>query len=245
MQRFGQLSGQPSGHLCGLRRPPSRPLRGSLPRAGLALTTVLLALAATACGATPTGSPATAAGAGASSSGGSGSGTMPSSASSAVSSPAPTSAGSAGSSTGAGMVVTPRWCATRDLRASLHVLGAAAGSRYVRVDLTNTSGHLCRTGGFGGVSFVGGGNGSQLGAPATREGTPRTVVLAPGASAGARLQEGSAENYDPARCRITPADGLRVYPPNNTASLFVADRAMACRDASVHLLTLRPYRLLH
>lgn len=141
----------------------------------------------------------------------------------------------------------PEQCATSQLDASLQAGDGAAGSTYYQVVLTNTGDQPCKTGGFGGVSFVGGGDGTQIGAAAVREdeGQAKTIVLQPGDRASATLQESEAGNYDKATCKPTPADGLRVYPPNTTESLFVKqDGAVGCANSKVRLLFLRPYQPL-
>ena len=37
---------------------------------------------------------------------------------------------------------------------------------------------------------------------------------------------------------MTPAAGFRVYPPEDTASLFIAQPRDACSDAGTRLLTI-------
>ena len=37
---------------------------------------------------------------------------------------------------------------------------------------------------------------------------------------------------------MTPAAGFRVYPPEDTASLFIAQPRDACSDAETRLLTI-------
>jgi hypothetical protein len=133
-------------------------------------------------------------------------------------------------------------CRTSDLRLSLANQEGTAGSTYVDVVLTNTSAHTCSTGGFGGVSFVGDGNGTQIGAAAVRVGTGKAFTLRPGEHANATLQETDAGVYSPARCKPTRVDGLRVYPPNQTASLFVKRAGMACASDKVVLLHLQAYK---
>ncbi len=136
-------------------------------------------------------------------------------------------------------------CATPDLRVSVSRGEGAAGSTYYSLRLTNTSPQPCRTGGFGGVSLVGTPTGAPIGAPAARvdKGQAKPLRLPPGAHADAVLQVGNAGNYDKATCRPVAAKGLRVYPPNETRSLFVPLAATACRSSDVQLLSLSPYRV--
>ena len=47
------------------------------------------------------------------------------------------------------------------------------------------------------------------------------VVLKPGAAAAAQLQLVNVANFDAGVCRPTPVRGLRVYPPGETAALFI------------------------
>ena len=138
----------------------------------------------------------------------------------------------------------PARCTTKDLRVSLTGGEGAAGSTYYDLTLTNTSGHVCRTGGFGGVSLVGDGNGTQIGAPAdrTEPGKVRAITLRPDGRAAATLRVTNAENYSPSKCKPAPAEGFRVYPPNETHAAYVAQGSTGCRNDTVHLLTLTPYQ---
>jgi hypothetical protein len=148
-----------------------------------------------------------------------------------------------GGQTGAS-VSGPGRCTVHDLRITLSAGEGAAGSTFYLVRLTNKTGTTCRTGGFGGVALVGGGDGRQIGAPADRVQRTRLrpVILKAGASAEARLQVISADNYPVRKCRPAQAEGFRVYPPNETRSAFVRRAKTACRDDSVHLLKLSPYQ---
>ncbi|MCA1984310.1 DUF4232 domain-containing protein [Nocardioides nematodiphilus] len=121
-------------------------------------------------------------------------------------------------------------CTNADLHVTLHPKGAAAGSAYVALRYTNVGDHACRTGGFGGLSLVGHGDGTQLGSPATRAaGTPvRSFVLRPGERATSLAQIADALNFPKRECHPTRADGFRVYVPNARASQFVAYRTLAC-----------------
>lgn len=118
--------------------------------------------------------------------------------------------------------------------------GGAAGSVEVTLVLTNAGSTECSLQGWPGVSFVGDGNGTQLGKPADFDrSTPHpTVVLKPGGTATAPLKIVQAGNYDESDCQPKPADGFRVYPPGSTESLFVKDAGVtACTSDSISLLT--------
>ncbi len=139
---------------------------------------------------------------------------------------------------------TPAPCRTSDLAVVLRGSQAAAGSTFSHLVLTNTTGHSCVTGGFAGVSYVGGGNGTQIGAPARRvsAGQSHPLVLQPGGRALATLQQANAANYPSGRCQPTHADGLRVYPPNQTAAVFLRQPTLACAKRTAHLLSIAPFR---
>lgn len=120
--------------------------------------------------------------------------------------------------------------------------GGGAGHFFPYLVLTNSGTTICTLRGYPGVSFVGNGNGTQLGAPADRDTSVAvtTIVLAPGAAAHAQLNITVAANYDAATCQPVTANGFRVYPPDQTAALFVATSDYtACANASVKLLQVR------
>jgi hypothetical protein len=105
---------------------------------------------------------------------------------------------------------------------------AAAGSVYYTLKLTNQSGKTCTLTGYPGVSAVGL-RGQSLGSPASR--TPagtRAVSLPNDETASASLQIAQAANFPVSACRPVPAAGLRVYPPNQTASKVVPIPFAAC-----------------
>ncbi|MGA8993745.1 MAG: DUF4232 domain-containing protein [Nocardioidaceae bacterium] len=134
-------------------------------------------------------------------------------------------------------------CGTGDLRVTLAGEEGAAGSTYLTIRLTNRSTDSCRTGGYGGVSLVTAAQGDPLGAPADRvaAGQRRPLQLAPGESADATLRVTRAGNFSRARCRPARASGLRIYPPNQTESVFLRRATPGCRASGVHLLQLSPY----
>jgi len=134
-------------------------------------------------------------------------------------------------------------CSNADLHATFHHTDAAAGHRFGRLVLTNVSHHACHTGGYGGLSYVGHGNGTQIGAAATRDpGTVRSIVLRPGQRVISEVSETVAGNFSPATCHPTAVDGFRVYVPNATRSQFIAHRTTGCSNPSVHLIAHKPYR---
>ncbi|MDN5860606.1 MAG: DUF4232 domain-containing protein [Pseudonocardia sp.] len=121
-------------------------------------------------------------------------------------------------------------CTTGELRASLGVGDAGAGSVFRPLVLTNIGSRTCELVGHPGVSYVAGDDGHQVGPAAVMDG-PRTpqVSLAPGESAVAPLRMVNVGVFDPAACQPVPVRGLRVYPPGDTASLFVPfDGGRAC-----------------
>ncbi|HST98036.1 MAG TPA: DUF4232 domain-containing protein [Geodermatophilus sp.] len=123
---------------------------------------------------------------------------------------------------------TPR-CTTAGLSATLGEGDAAAGSVTRPLVFTNTGAAPCELRGFPGVSYVAGADGHQVG-PAAQETGERAgeVVLRPGGKAQALVQFVQVANFDAAVCQPTPVRGLRVYPPGDTASLFVAADGTGC-----------------
>jgi hypothetical protein len=137
---------------------------------------------------------------------------------------------------------TPQ-CTNGDLHATFHHTDSGAGHRFGRLVLTNVSHRACHTGGYGGLSYVGHGNGTQIGAAADRtSGTVRTVVLRPGQRVISEVSEAVAGNFSASTCRPTAVDGFRVYVPNATKSQFVVHRTTGCANAAVHLIAHKPFR---
>jgi Protein of unknown function (DUF4232) len=213
-------------------------LGGGALRAGLGGVTLMAAATlAAGCGST-SGSGTSASSAAPSSQGGSASA---GSGSPAASSPAaPVAPASKTPATGLAA------CATANLSVSLvsNMGGGAAGSTYVPIQFTNTSGTACSMFGFPGVSFVTGQNGSQIGAPAQRSGNSAkvTVTLAAHATAHAWLQIAEAGNYPASSCHVTNANWLKIYPPGNTAAAYVSHSFQTCSSAKVVTMTIDPVR---
>jgi Protein of unknown function (DUF4232) len=134
-------------------------------------------------------------------------------------------------------------CKAANLTASTDSTGGgAAGSVYMQLILTNSGSAPCLLTGFAGVSLAADAKGEPIGAPAVRdESTPVTeVLLAPGQAGTATLRYTQAGNYPD--CTRTQAAGFRVYPPEDTASLFLAQPRDACSNAGINLLTIGAFQ---
>ena len=198
---------------------------------GLAITTAVAAAAflLTACGPSQPQPQGTSAGA------------STSSAAPATSTPA----GSEAASTPASSSATPPSSAgpSRCKAANLTVSsdsagGGAAGSVYSKLILTNSGTEACLLRGFPGVSLTADANGAPIGAPARQDGSSPVadVLLAPGQAGAAEMRYTQAGNYSD--CTPTQAAGYRVYPPEETASLFLAEPRTACSNDAIELLTI-------
>lgn len=153
-----------------------------------------------------------------------------------------TTAGTGASTATATHRVTPE-CGNGDLVASYRATDAGVGHRYGVLKLSNVSGHTCVVQGYGGLSYVGHGNGTQVGAAADRDrGRATRVVLRPGEHARSLVDEVVAQNYPRRRCHPTRVDGFRVYAPDSRTSQFVKHPTIGCAHSRVHLVTHRAYR---
>jgi hypothetical protein len=132
-------------------------------------------------------------------------------------------------------------CATSAMSVKLGQGNGAAGSTYVPIEFTNTSRSACTLFGYPGVSFVTGLNGSQVGAAAHRDSTQpaQAVTLAPGAVAHATLQIVDAENFPLATCKIKSVNMLKVYPPNQTAPVFLSYSSKTCSGTTIEVLNIQ------
>jgi hypothetical protein len=132
-------------------------------------------------------------------------------------------------------------CANSNLAASLVNLQGAAGSRIGDLRLTNISRGQCWTRGYPGVSYVGFGNGTQIGRAATWDaGAVTSITLAPRQHADAPIRLVNVHNYAASVCRPTAVDGLRVYVPGSTLAKFVPYRTTGCRSTGVTTIFVKP-----
>ena len=140
-------------------------------------------------------------------------------------------------------------CPTSELVPSVGTGNGAAGSTYYPLDFTNISHTACTLFGYPGVSYVTGTGGSQIGRAASRnpEFSSTLVTLAPGGAAYSMLQVVDAMNYPNSACHLVTAHWLKIYPPNQTAPLYLSFTAPACssRAKSVHILSVEAVRPGH
>ncbi|PTT61437.1 hypothetical protein DBR22_18890 [Arthrobacter sp. HMWF013] len=160
-------------------------------------------------------------------------------------SPAAPSASPSPSSTSPGITspAAPALCKAATLTAATDASGGgAAGSVYMKLNLTNTGTAPCLLRGFPGVSLTANAEGEPIGAPATRdEANPVVdVLLAPGQTGTAVLRYTQAGNYSD--CTPVAAAGYRVYPPEDTASLFLPQPVKACSNANIALLSVGAFQ---
>ncbi|MBO0692376.1 MAG: DUF4232 domain-containing protein [Acidimicrobiaceae bacterium] len=156
---------------------------------------------------------------------------------------APTTAAPTTAATTAPATAAIQPCRTVQLTASLSGASGAAGTIYYNLNFHNGSSTPCTLFGYPGVSYVRGSTGIQTGDPASRNASisgassPKAVTLAAGGSAHAVVGEVEVANYPSATCRPVAVRGLRVYPPDQTAALFVPQVAKGCAATGVHQLS--------
>jgi Protein of unknown function (DUF4232) len=125
---------------------------------------------------------------------------------------------------------TPVGCTTSGLVVWLDTAGEpAAGSVDYKLEFTNQSGLPCTLTGYPGVSAIDLRQ-IRVGSPGSHGSSvrPAVVQLANGATATAVLRFVDARNFPPAKCRPRDAAGLRVYPPNQSASKLIPFPFEAC-----------------
>jgi hypothetical protein len=135
------------------------------------------------------------------------------------------------SSAATGPVTSAASCPTSGLDVKQGLAQGYAGGVYEVIDFTNTSNATCTLYGYPGVSLVTGPPYAQIGLAAKRSTTSaqvKLITLAPGATANALLQIVDALNYPSATCAPTKAAALKVYPPNQTAPVYLPNTSTAC-----------------
>lgn len=133
-------------------------------------------------------------------------------------------------------------CTNANLTATYKRVDAGMSHVFGRIVLRNTSEQTCWVRGYGGLSYVGHGNGTQVGAAADRtpSNKPR-VVLEPGDKVGSAVSETSVAPYPKKKCRPTSVDGFRVYVPDETRSQFIEHHTTGCANTAIHLIAHKAY----
>ncbi|OLR93141.1 hypothetical protein BJP25_00545 [Actinokineospora bangkokensis] len=120
-------------------------------------------------------------------------------------------------------------CKAADLALSITGGEGAAGTVYRTLVFTNSGSRTCTIQGFPGVSYVAGDDGHQVGPAAFRVGTKGApVTLAPGGKASTDIGFVNVQNFDPSACQPTEVRGLRIYPPHDTAAMFLPLQGTGC-----------------
>jgi hypothetical protein len=159
----------------------------------------------------------------------------PSDTTTTTSTPAAGSTTTSGSSSGQGAASSTR-CHTADLSLKFSAGDGAAGTYHQNLIFTNKSGHKCTLYGYPGVSWVTGTNGTQVNDPFQRNsGTKKTITLASGGHAHAVVITHAAGNYPADKCKPVSSRGYRIYPPDETASIFVSQPGTECSAKGVNL----------
>jgi hypothetical protein len=131
-------------------------------------------------------------------------------------------------------------CSSRYLRADPGTSEGAAGSIYLSIKFVNLNNVACTLYGYPGVSLAAGTPVTQVGAAADRvAGSARTTVtLQPQGVASALLRITQAVNYPAANCGPMSTTWIQIFPPGQTAPLYMAYKSTGCTKSSVHLLTI-------
>jgi hypothetical protein len=115
-------------------------------------------------------------------------------------------------------------CRTADFAAGLRIGSPGAGQRYATLVLRNRSKRTCHTFGYVGLQLVSSsGRALPTSTHRVRPPAPRTITLAPGAHAFAKLHWGAVNGSGDSQsgaCQPT-ARTLQVTPPNQTARLSI------------------------
>lgn len=125
-------------------------------------------------------------------------------------------------------------CKSGDLQLSFGQGDAGAGTVYRALIFTNVSDHSCVIQGFPGLSYVGGADGHQVGAAAVRVGNKgAAITLNKGATASTSIGFVNVQNFETVTCQPQPVRGLRIYPPQETASMFIEMPTTGCANEHI------------
>lgn len=150
-------------------------------------------------------------------------------------------AGTSSPATAAATGSTVPGCTTGHLKVTVQSNGSGAGSSFYTLAFQNTGSSPCTLFGYPGVSFVKAGD-VQLGKAAARTPASKAIVtLIPNAHAFADLRTVNGQGgYDPAECRLTTVPSLRIFPPNQRASVNIPWNQKECVGSAVQNLQVGP-----
>ncbi len=97
----------------------------------------------------------------------------------------------------------------------------------------------CTLYGYPGVSLAKGTPVTQVGAAADRDTSskPTTVTLQPQGVASATLRIVDAQNFPPSKCDPVATTWLQIYPPGQTAPLYLSYKSTGCSNSATHVLS--------
>ena len=118
-----------------------------------------------------------------------------------------------------------------------------AGTSIYTLNFTNLSGSTCTLRGYPGASALSL-TGRQLGQSAKRDTaiSVRTITVRNGATASAALEIVETGNFSTSACGPVTAAGLKVFPPNQSASKTIPFPFSACSRGGVSYLRIRAVR---
>lgn len=154
---------------------------------------------------------------------------------------APTSAGGATQpSSTANPQAAGSECSSSNLRVAKGASQGAAGSSYQVITFTNLGSAPCTLYGYPGVSLVAGNPLAQVGAAADRQSgeTPTVVTLQPQGVASDTLRIVDAQNFPSSKCGTVATTSIKIYPPGQTAPLYLNLSSTGCSQSATHLLTI-------
>jgi Protein of unknown function (DUF4232) len=123
----------------------------------------------------------------------------------------------------------PPACATSSVHVTQGTPQGYAGGVYQAIIFTNAGGASCTLYGYPGASLVSASH-AQIGLAASRSSVTavKLITLAPGATASAQLQIVDALNFPASTCNPVKAAYLRMYPPNQTVPVYLANASQTC-----------------
>lgn len=147
-----------------------------------------------------------------------------------------------GATTGGATAAKAPTCQNSQMKATYKYDSSGAGHTYGFIVLQNTGTRSCTIGGWGGLSYVGNGDGSQIGRAAVKRGKKYLKTVAPGQRVRSPLDEKNAKLIDPRTCRPHAVDGFRVYIPYATKSQYIPHKTTGCSNSTVVVMAHGSYR---